>query len=698
MKPSDFYEIASQLASRTISHTTSRTAIMGLTLACSSFSISSWAMDVFSSKVSQHEMKAKVTSPSMTENLIVLAYHEVTSDEKSLIPEYSITPQQFEAHLVWLKKNGYTFVNVDQVLQAEQGLKVLPKKAVLVTFDDGYQSFYEHAYPILKKYKIPSVLSVVGTWLSPSAGQNIQFGDKQVQRIDMLSWAELKEMQDSGIVEIGSHSFNLHRGVQGNPQGNQQPAATTRIYQKQTKQYESDSAYSNRIRQDLKENNLLLKKHGIRAPRVMTWPYGRYNHDVVKIAKQQGMNISLSLDDSSNSNIAQFKQGQFSRILVEKGMKPEELALEIKNRELNLTDQHRAQKIMHVDLDYIYDPDPKQQEKNLGLLIDRIEAMNVNTVYLQAFSDPDGNGSADLVYFPNRYIPMRTDLFNRVSWQIQTRTQVSRVYAWMPVFAWELPKENPVSKAVVVTEKAHQGEHLNMGYHRLSPFSANARQTIKGIYQDLAKSAAFDGLIFHDDATMSDYEDVSPDALKAYKNAGISTDLAKVREDDEQLQKWTAFKTRTIDSFAMELADEVRYYQPFLLTARNMYAQVVLSPYSENWYAQSLEESLKHYDFTAIMAMPYMEQVDDPKKFYQDLVNRVKQYPDGLRKTVFELQAVDWRNNKKVPSQEMADTIQTLYQQGVMHVGYYPDDPFEEHPNTAVLRKVLDTKSNRLEP
>ena len=698
MKPSDLYGIASQIASRTVSLTASRTAMISLTLACSSFSISAWAMDVFSSKVSEHEKLAKISSPSMTENLMVLAYHEVTPDEKSLIPEYSITPQQFEAHLSWLKQNGYQFVNVDQVLQAEKGLKALPKKAVLVTFDDGYQSFYTHAYPILKQHKIPAVLSVVGTWLQPSANQKVQFGDLQVNRQEMLSWAELKEMQDSGLIEIGSHSYNLHRGVLGNPQGNQQPAATTRIYTKNTQKYESDTAYNKRIQQDLADNKQLLQKHGIRAPRVVAWPYGRYNQNVVKIAKQQGMNLSLSLDDSSNSNLAQFKQGQFSRILVEKGMKPEELALEIKNRELNLSDQHRAQKIMHVDLDYIYDPDPVQQEKNLGLLIDRIVAMNVNTVYLQAFSDPDGNGSADLVYFPNRYIPMRADLFNRVSWQIQTRTQASRVYAWMPVYAWELPKDNPVSKDVVVTQQAKKGEHLNMGYHRLSPYSARAKETIKGIYQDLAKSAAFDGLIFHDDATLSDYEDVSPYALKAYKEAGISTDLAKVRQDDDQLQKWTAFKTRSIDSFAMELANEVRYYQPFLLTARNMYAQVVLSPYSENWYAQSLEESLKHYDFTAIMAMPYMEQVDDPKKFYQDLVNRVKQYPDGLRKTVFELQAVDWRNNTKVPSQEMADTIQSLYQQGVMHVGYYPDDPFEAHPNPAVLRKVLDTKSNRLEP
>lgn len=110
--------------------------------------------------------------------------------------------------------------------------------------------------------------------------------------------------------------------------------------------------------------------------------------------------------------------------------------------------------------------------------------------------------------------------------------------------------------------------------------------------------------------------------------------MAKIRANDEDLQKWTAFKTRYLDDFAMQLVDEVRQYEPFLLTARNLYAQVALKPYAENWYSQSLEESLNRYDFTAIMAMPYMEQVKNPDQFYKDMVDRVKKYPNGIKKTV----------------------------------------------------------------
>ncbi|OTG91608.1 poly-beta-1,6-N-acetyl-D-glucosamine N-deacetylase PgaB [Acinetobacter sp. ANC 3813] len=627
--------------------------------------------------------------------LTVIGYHEIT-DNKSLIPEYAVSTAQFEKHIAWLKKNGYHFINVDQLLKAHQGQKRLPSKPVLLTVDDGYESFYQNAYPILKANKIPAVLALVGSWLEPSANQKVDFSDEMIPRNAMLSWDQLKKMQNSGLVEIASHSYNLHRGILGNPQGNSEPAAVTRLYDPKTAAYEDDLHYQQRITEDLRHNNKLLTAHGIQSPRVMVWPYGRYNMQTVSIAKHLGMPIAISLDDGADS--VQSSLGQLNRILVEGNMSTADLAQEIENRQKYLGDNNRPQKIMHIDLDYIYDPNPVQQERNLSNLLDRIEAMKVNTVYLQAFSDPDANGSADMVYFPNHYLPMRADLFNRVAWQIQTRTHVSRVYAWMPLLAWELPKSNPVSNDVVVTQQSSNSQHLNMGYKRLSPFSPEARKTIAGIYMDLAKSVPFNGVLFHDDTTLSDYEDASADAMKAYAAIGLPNDLSEIRNNDADLQKWTAFKTKAIDDFALSLAADVRLYQPFLLTARNLYAQVALKPYAENWYSQSLEESLKRYDFTAIMAMPYMEQAPNSDQFYKDIINRVKKYPDCMKKAVFELQAVDWRNNQKVPSDEMAKTIQSLYEQGAIHVAYYPDDPIKDHPDTAVMRKAFDLKSSKLIP
>lgn len=636
--------------------------------------------------------KPKINPATLT----VIGYHEVTDDKDALIPMYSVSTARFEEQVRWLQNSGFHFISVDQLLKAHQGKTVLPEKPVLLTVDDGYENFYTNVYPFVKANKIPIVLAVVGSWLEPKADEMVNFGDDKIPRSKIVTWPQLKEMSKSGYVEIASHSYDLHHGILGNPQGNSEPAATTRLYDPETKTYEGDGAYAKRIYDDLKKNNDLIKAHGIPSPRVMVWPYGRYNLETVRIAKELGMPITVSLDDGPV--YLKKSLGAINRILVEHDMTLDSLAKEITIRDKNLGDNYRPQKIMHVDLDYIYDPDPEQQERNLGDLLDRIQKMHITTVYLQAFSDPDANGSADMVYFPNRYLPVRADLFNRVSWQIQSRTQVTRLYAWMPLLAWELPKSNPVSQDLVVTQQPKSRDHLNMGYIRLSPFSAPARRVIEGLYQDLAKSSTFNGILFHDDTTLSDYEDASPDALKAYAKAGLPTDLEEMRNNDAEMEKWTKFKTNYIDNFALQLAGEVRQYQPFLVTARNLYAQVALNPYAENWYAQSLEQSLKRYDFTAIMAMPYMEQAPDKDKFYQDIVNRVKSYPNGLHKTVFELQAENWRTNEPVPSEELGDTIQSLYKQGALHIAYYPDDPIKQHPDVDIMRKAFDSKPDRIVP
>ncbi|MGB8696337.1 polysaccharide deacetylase family protein, partial [Acinetobacter sp.] len=176
-------------------------------------------------------------TPVHNPTLTVIGYHEIINTKSALIPEYAVSTTQFQQHIDWLKKNGFHFINVDQLIQAHQGKYSLPTKPVLLTVDDGYASFYQNAYPILKANKIPVVLAVVGSWLEPKKEKNIDFSGEQIQRKEMLSWAELREMQDSGLVEIASHSYNLHRGILGNPQGNLEPAAVTRLYDPKSASY-----------------------------------------------------------------------------------------------------------------------------------------------------------------------------------------------------------------------------------------------------------------------------------------------------------------------------------------------------------------------------------------------------------------------------------------------------------------------------
>ncbi|HSM94362.1 MAG TPA: poly-beta-1,6-N-acetyl-D-glucosamine N-deacetylase PgaB [Anaeromyxobacteraceae bacterium] len=625
------------------------------------------------------------------EELTVLSYHEVADKARSLVPAYAVTPTDFVRQMDWLRNHGFHFVSVGDVIAAREGKAPLPEKAVLITFDDGYQSVYDNAWPILKMFRIPSVINVVGSWLE--AKEKVDFDGKPLARGELLSWAELREMSETGLVEVGSHTYDLHRGILGNAEGNLQPATTTHRWFPDKKRYEDDATYRRRVREDLARNDELILRRIGKEPRVIAWPYGRYNRPTREVAVRLGLKVGLTLDDGANMHDTPL--WGLRRILVERGMTLWDLDREIRIRNENLSDNDRPQKIAHVDLDNIYDADPAQTERNLGHLLDRIVALGVNTVYLQAFADPDGNGSADSAYFPNRHVPMRADLFNRVAWQIRTRTPVKRLYAWVPMLSWELPAGDPAARDRVVTLSGEKGGHLSMGYIRLSPFAPRARKAIREIFEDLARAAPFEGLLFHDDVTLSDFEDASPWGLAAYKSWGLPPSIEEIRKSDDLLGRWTILKINALDDFAMELADVVRDLQPALKVARNLYARVALNPKAEVWYSQALENSLVRYDFTAIMAMPYMEKAPDPDAFYRELVQAVNQRPGAMKKVVFELQSVDWReNNRPISSAHLADTIRALYGMGVQHVGYYPDEPQDDHPDAAVLRTVFDSKPN----
>ena len=243
----------------------------------------------------------------------ILSYHEIADKSQTLDSTYAVTPQNFDQQMHWLMDNGYHFIGVDDILKYRKRGKALPDKAVLITFDDGYQSVYANAYPILKKYKIPSVIALVGSWLLKE--DKVDFSGHMIPRSEFLSQKEIKEMVGSGLVEIASHSYASHKGVQGNPQGNLQPAMRTRQWLCEQHAYEDEKSYEKRIHDDLLENNTFLKQYTGQKPRVIVWPYGHYNIEVRKIAERLGMPVGLTLDDGSNTETTPL--WGLRRILVE---------------------------------------------------------------------------------------------------------------------------------------------------------------------------------------------------------------------------------------------------------------------------------------------------------------------------------------------------------------------------------------------
>ncbi len=612
---------------------------------------------------------------------LVLAYHEVkeTVNRDVIVGLTAVSKDNLEAQFQWLKDEGYSVVSFEQILQARAGKLSLPEKAVLLTFDDGYRDFYVNAFPLLKKFRYPAVLSLVGSWMALAPDQDVPLdGLHPLRRDSLLSWDEVREMVASGLIEVASHSNDLHRGLLGNPQGNLQPATVTRIYDPKTKTYEDDRSYRKRLDRELQESSDFIFKALGKRPRIMVWPFGEYNEEAIAAARKAGMIGTMGLREGLNDlqDLPHMR-----RMLITENPKLSDFATVVK--ELR---KDRPMRAAHVDIDYVYDDDPAQLSRNLDALIERIHTMNINAVYLQAFADPDGDGSADALYFPNRHLPMRADLFNRVAWQLHTRTRVM-VYAWLPVLAYK----TKFSERFYVKEwkdgKVLPSSHV---YHRLTPFSSKARKFVREIYEDLAIYSNFNGIIFHDDAILTDSEDVGREALVyARKNWDLPMDPERLRKEPELRRRWGAAKAQYMNDFTKELAEVVRSHRPELKTARNIYAMPVLNHHAVEWYAQDYEACLRDYDYVAIEAMPFMEKAADPDRWLAELVATVAKHPDGLRKTVIELQTLDWNTKEIIPMETILRHIEIVNKAGAVHLAYYPDKVHKDHPNLRDMRRVF---------
>lgn len=165
------------------------------------------------------------------------------------------------------------------------------------------------------------------------------------------------------------------------------------------------------------------------------------------------------------------------------------------------------------------------------------------------------------------------------------------------------------------------------------------------------------------------------------------------------MQRWTRFKSRYLIDFTNELTAKVRAIRgPQVLTARNIFAEPMLNPESEAWFAQNLDDFLASYDWTAPMAMPLMEKQTQAQSgpWLEALVATVKKRPGALNRTVFELQARDW--NKKdqadIDAAQLADWMGRLKRQGATSFGYYPDNFLDNLPDLKTVRPALSNKWN----
>lgn len=588
--------------------------------------------------------------------LLVLSYHDIRDDVagREDPDRYATDSQNFAAHLEWLDAHGFQPVSLSQVVEAARGGRALPDRPVLLTFDDGLRSVYTRAFPLLRAYGFPALVAVVTDWIDLPAGRQVDYGPRPFGPDDFLTWAQLREMRESGLVEIASHTHDLHHGVRANPQGNSTPAAVTRIYDPASHRYEDAEAYRRRVQADLARSRDLIARHTGQPPRAIVWPYAAYSNATNRIAESLGMQVSFDLEGAWTP-LAPDLHG-LARLLVTANPSVTDLV-----PELYAEPAPQNVRALQIDLDAVYDADPAQQERNLDKLIEHVRAISPHYVYLQAFADPDGNGSADALYFPNRFLPMRADLYNRTAWQLRMRAGVE-VFAWLPVLGFELPERT--RREALAIRSSEPGALFRLDFTR-----PEVQQIIRGIYEDLAANSYLHGLLFHDDAYLRDHE--LPQLFPGQPAA----------------------RTQALIDFTLSLRDAAERWRPKLRTVANLYAMPVLDPRSEAWFAQNLSAFNRAYDHSALMAMPWMERAPRPRQWMDALVAAVRHHDPALQKTLFELQTRDWNTGAPIPEATLARQMQRLQSQGVRHFAWYPYDFIGGQPSLPAARALMSANA-----
>lgn len=243
--------------------------------------------------------KPEIVSSSLLnkeqEAIPILMYHHITTDSSKWNAAI-ISPKKFRKDMIYLKGLGYNPINFKDYLAYIENGDVLPDNPIFITFDDGYYSNYEYAYPILKKLDMKATYFIIG-W---SVGRST-FIDNDKPIIPHFTWEQAKEMYDSGYIDIQSHSFDMH-----SPEGVSYGYKRKCALGLGKMQNEDSLSYRNRLFDDTKKMiHLIEEKVGSKAV-AFAYPYGISTETSEKIMTELGIKFTITTN-TGISNTSDFR-------------------------------------------------------------------------------------------------------------------------------------------------------------------------------------------------------------------------------------------------------------------------------------------------------------------------------------------------------------------------------------------------------
>lgn len=352
--------------------------------------------------------------------VVVLTYHDVTDQPRD--DKYAVSTAKFRSQLEYLEKNNYRPISLSHFIKASQGRARLPDKAVMLTFDDGLKSYQDTIVPLLKQYAYPSVLSIVSSWVDG-------LDEPREYKNKLLTWQQLKRLQQSPLVDVVSHSHNLHRWVISSPQKTYAPSAITRVYLSSLDKYETEEAFRKRIRNDLLTARKRFKIMTGQTPAALTWPYGEYDRTTMEIARKIGFRYQFTLDEGS-ANRYELPRIRRYMLLRDHTLKDLQAMLQ-RSFELN-----REQRFVEFDLELFMHVSTENHALLMQQLVDRIGSLGVNTVIVTPFT-----ADYSKAFFPNNRMPVARDLLNGILDKIQAQLGIEQVYLRFPAGKETLPED-----------------------------------------------------------------------------------------------------------------------------------------------------------------------------------------------------------------------------------------------------------------
>jgi peptidoglycan/xylan/chitin deacetylase (PgdA/CDA1 family) len=201
-------------------------------------------------------------TPNGYQMVPILCYHRIGPGLSRMI----LSQSAFAAQLEYLARNDYRVIRLTELTDFLEGRGQLPQRAVVLTFDDGHVSAYQHVYPLLRKYGFPATFFLYTDFLNTPEG---------------LSAAQIREMSASGLIEFQSHS-KTHANLIVRRPG------------------ETDQQYHARLDLEIRVPRDLIERSATNKVTGYAYPYGDANEVVLERIAKTGHALGLTVNAGGN--------------------------------------------------------------------------------------------------------------------------------------------------------------------------------------------------------------------------------------------------------------------------------------------------------------------------------------------------------------------------------------------------------------